>query len=160
MLGYVHKIDLLLIRRNSYTLKNKRFTIIIGFILVLSISLFIVLNLYNKPLLNIAKSRADLEIMAQEILDDYRTNENIANKKYVDNVIQIKGEILDITIENGNGIISLKDLKGESSVMCHMSPEENLKVLKLQKDSVITIKGVCTGYLLDVVLVRCIIINN
>lgn len=101
-----------------------------------------------------------MEIKAQEILDDYRKDEIIANKKYVDNVIQIKGEISNISIENGNGIISLKDLKGESSVMCHMSPEENLKVLKLKKDSVITIKGVCTGYLLDVVLVRCIIINN
>ena len=156
----MHKIDLLLIRRNSFTLKNKKFTILIGFILIISIGLFIALNLYNKPLLNIAKSTADLEIMAQEILDDYRTDENIANKKYVDNVIQIKGEISDITIENGNGIISLKDLKGESSVMCHMSPEENLKVLKLKKDSIITIKGICTGYLLDVVMVRCIIINN
>ena len=141
-------------------MKNNRFKILIGFILIVSISLFIALNLFNKPLLNIAKSRADLEIMAQEILDDYRTDEIIANKKYVDNVIQIKGEISNISIENGNGIISLKDLKGESSVMCHMSPEENLKVLKLKKGSGITIKGICTGYLLDVVLVRCIIINN
>ena len=109
----------------------------------MSIVILYALNLYNKPHLNVEKTDADL-----------------ANGKYVDRVIQISGEISEISIENGNSIIIFKDSTGTSSVMCHMSPEENLKVLKLKKDGEIILKGICTGYLLDVMLIRCVLVNN
>jgi exonuclease VII large subunit len=127
---------------------------------MLSISLFIILKLYNEPLLNVHKAKADIEVLAQNILEDYRKDELTANKKYVGNLIQIQGKVSKITIENGNSVISLKDINDESSIMCHMSPEENLKALKLKDGDQIVLKGICTGYLMDVIMVRCIIINN
>ena len=126
----------------------------------MSIVILYALNLYNKPHLNVEKTDADLVINIQDLLDDYKNDENLANGKYVDRVIQINGEISEITIENGNSIIIFKDSTGTSSVMCHMSPEENLKVLKLKKDGEIILKGICTGYLLDVILIRCVLVNN
>jgi len=119
-----------------------------------------VLNLYNKPHLDIVKTEADIVVNVQNLLNEYKNDENFANSKYVDQVIQIKGEISEITIENGNSIITLKDSTTTSSVMCHMLPEENLNVLKLKKEGEITIKGICTGYLLDVIMVRCILVQN
>ena len=41
-----------------------------------------------------------------------------------------------------------------------MGPENNLNVLKLRKDNQITIKGICTGYLLDIIMVRCVLTND
>ena len=119
-----------------------------------------ILNIYNTPHLDIEKSKADLIITAQNLLDDYQKDENSANKKYVDNLIQIKGVISKISINDGSSIITFNDANGESSVMCHMSPDQNLNVLKLKKDSQIAIKGICTGYLLDVIMVRCVLVNN
>ena len=127
---------------------------------MISVGLLVALNLYNKPHLDVEKSNADIIISIQNLLDDYKKDENFANIKYVDQIIQIKGEISDITIDNGNSIIIFKDSTRASSVMCHMSPEENLKVLKLKKDGEITIKGICTGYLLDVIMIRCVLVNN
>ena len=126
----------------------------------MSIVLLYALNLYNKPHLNVDKTNADFVISIQNLLDDYKNDENFANSKYVDQIIQIKGEISDIIIENGNSVIIFKDSTRASSIMCHMSPEENLKVLKLKKDGEITIKGICTGYLLDVIMIRCVVVNN
>ena len=127
---------------------------------MLSISLFIVLKLYNEPLLNVQKSKADIEVLAENILEDYRQDEVSANKKYVGNLIQIQGNVSKISIDNGNSVIILKDANEESSIMCHMSPEENLKALKLKNGDQIVLKGICTGYLMDVIMVRCILINN
>ena len=141
-------------------MNNKSIKILIGLILLISIVLLYALNLYNKPHLDVEKSNADIVISIQNLLADYKNDENFSNNKYVDQIIQIKGEISDITIENGNSVIIFKDSTSGSSVMCHMSPEENLKVLKLKKDGKITIKGICTGYLLDVIMIRCVLVNN
>ena len=141
-------------------MNNKNIKILIGLIILMSVVILYALNLYNKPHLNVEKTDADLVISIHELLDDYKNDENLANGKYVDQVIQISGEISEITIENGNSIIIFKDSTGTSSVMCHMSPEENLKVLKLKKDGEIILKGICTGYLLDVMLIRCVLVNN
>ena len=141
-------------------MNNKNIKILIGLIILMSIVILFALNLYNKPHLNVEKTEADLVINIHELLDDYKNDENLANGKYVDQVIQISGEISEINIENGNSIIIFKDSTGTSSVMCHMSPEENLKVLKLKKDGEIILKGICTGYLLDVIMIRCVLVNN
>lgn len=141
-------------------MNNKNIKILIGLIILMSIVILYGLNLYNKPHLNVEKTDADLVINFQDLLDDYKNDENLANRKYVDQVIQINGEISEITVENGNSIIIFKDSTGTSSVMCHMSPEENLKVLKLKKDGEIILKGICNGYLIDVIMIRCVLVNN
>jgi len=141
-------------------LKGKKFKIVIGFILMISIGLLFVLILYNKPLSDIKKSKADITLSAQDLIDDYSKDELLADKKYVNNIIEIKGDIFKITADNGNSIIAFKNINGESSVLCHMLPEENLNVLKLKKNNPVIIKGICTGYLLDVIMVRCVLVNN
>ena len=41
-----------------------------------------------------------------------------------------------------------------------MGPENKLNVLKLKKDNQITIRGICTGYSLDIIMIRCALTNN
>ena len=113
----------------------------------------IIINLYNKPFVDVENSNAKLVVSAQELLNDFQEDENRANKKYVDNIIQIKGVIAEISIARGNSVITLKDSNGLSSIICHMGPENNLNVLKFKKDNQITIKGICTGYLLDIIMI-------
>ncbi|MDP2069431.1 MAG: hypothetical protein Q8K04_10775 [Lutibacter sp.] len=141
-------------------MKTRNFKILLIVLVLIIISLFFIINLYNKPFIDIKKSNPELEVTAQEILDDYLADEYSANEKYVDNLIQIKGEIAEISFDKGISIITLKDRSGFSSIICHMLPEANLNVLKLKKGSQITIKGVCTGYLFDIMMVRCILTNS
>lgn len=138
-------------------MKARNFKILLIGLILIIISLFFIINLYNKPFIDIKKSTSKLEITAQEILNDYRADENSANEKYVDNLIQIKGEIADISFAKGISIITLKDTSGLSSIICQMLPEDNLNVLKLKKGNQVLIKGICTGYLIDVMMVRCVL---
>lgn len=141
-------------------MKTRNFKILLIGLILIIISLFFIINLYNKPFIDIKKSSPELEITAQEILNDYQEDENSANEKYVDNLILIKGEIADISFDNGISIITLKDNNGFSSIICHMLPEANLNVLKLKKNNQVMIKGICTGYLLDIMMVRCLLTND
>ena len=141
-------------------MKNIKSKIAVGIILLVSIGVMVALNLFHQPHIDVKTSDAGIVISTQDILNDYQEDESLANNKYADQIIQIKGVISDISIEDGSSIIIFKDENGLSSVMCHMSPEENLKVLKLKRDKQITVKGICTGYLLDMIMVRCIIVNQ
>jgi len=141
-------------------LKTKYFKILtIGLILII-ICLFFILKLYNKPFIDIKNSKARIEVTVENILFEFQSNERLASEKYVDNLILIKGEIADISISNGNTIITLKDKNDISSVICQMLAEDNLNALKLEKGDEIIIKGICTGYLLDIMMVRCILTKD
>lgn len=141
-------------------MKTRNFKILLIGLILIIISLYFIINLYNKPFIDIEKSNPKIEITALEILNDYQADERLANEKYVDNLIQIKGEVADIKYENGTSVITLKGENDFSNIICRMLPEANLEVLKLKKGAQIMVKGVCTGYLLDVVMVRCVLTND
>ncbi|WP_158288403.1 OB-fold protein [Mucilaginibacter psychrotolerans] len=88
-------------------------------------------------------------VSASQIVKDFQTNETKANKTYLNKVIQLKGEVLKKDQDQaGNYTLTLKSDDPFSSVFCTLK-----KGVKLSnKDSTITIKGVCEGFLSDVVL--------
>lgn len=147
----------------DYALKlpilNNKFKIILGFVVLISIVIVFAIKMYNKPHIDVNNVPADVTVTALNIFNDFNQNEAMANEKYVDKVIEIKGEVSNISFEDGNSIITLSDPNGNSSIICHMLPEENKNVLTFKKGNSISIKGVCTGYLLDVMMVRCVLVN-
>lgn len=145
---------------NVSALKAKKFKILIVGLTLIIVGLFFILNLYNKPFIDIKNSNPKIKVTAQKILKDFQVDENLANEKYVDNLILIKGKIANISYDNGISIITLEDANGFSSIICHMLPEASLNVLKQKKDDQIMVKGICTGYLLDVMMVRCVLTND
>lgn len=139
-------------------MKGKK-SLILVFLAVIILGLALAIYSYNKPHVDVKKSEADYVLTAQNLISEYQENETETNEKYSENVIQIKGKIFEISTLKGNSVITLKDESLESSVICHMLPEENMKALKLKKGQDIEIKGICTGYLLDVIMVRCTLVK-
>ncbi|MDP3312161.1 hypothetical protein [Lutibacter sp.] len=141
-------------------MKTLKIKIVFILLTISIIGLFYVIYLYNKPFIDIENTKAKIEATAQKIINDFQADEHLANKIYVDNLILVKGEIANISFNNGISTITLRDSKGLTSIICQMLPEANLNVLKLKKNDQIIIKGVCTGYLLDIIMVRCILTND
>ena len=140
-------------------MKGRKFKIIIGFFLAAIIGLIASLYYYNKPHVNVEKSNAVYSLTAQNLIKESQENEKNTNEKYTERVIQIEGNIYEISTLRGNTVVTLKDSVSESSIICHMQAEDNKRVLSLKKGSRVTLKGVCTGYLLDVIMVRCILVE-
>ena len=137
-----------------------KYKIFISSLLVIIIMLILILRQYNKPHDDTRNLKSEVILEAGKLLDDFKQDENFANNKYNDKVIQIQGEISKITTTDGNSVIILKDSLSVSSIICNMQPEENSTILHLKKGQNISIKGIYTGYLLDVIMNRCVIVNN
>ena len=138
-------------------MKGYNFKVIVGIFILIIACLFLMLTIYNKPHTDVRNSKADLILNIENVLAEFQQDETLANKKYIDQIIEVSGTIFEISTLNGNSVITLKSENSESSIICHLLPEDNEISLKLQKGQSITIKGVCTGFLMDVIMVRCVI---
>lgn len=133
--------------------------IIIGVLILGSFGAFVAYKMYNKPHVNVEKASADITISANKILEDFSSDETTANTKYLEKIIEVKGVISDTKIEKEKGIITLKTNDDFGSVLCHLSTAATKQMSALKEGQTITVKGICTGYLMDVILVKSEIIN-
>jgi hypothetical protein len=141
------------------TKKNNKKILITGIIILLA-GVFVFFKIYNKPHIDVSAAKPNISTEAGILLGEFLTNETEANSKYLEQIIQVVGTIAEIdTDKNGNAIIVLRKNDDIESVICHILPEENKKASNLKIGQKINIKGICTGYLMDVILVKCVILN-
>ena len=136
--------------------KNK---IVIVILIVGFVGVFVAYKMYNKPHVNVVDTKSDIILSASKILNDFSTDENVANKLYLEKIIKINGTISELNIEKERGIITLKTTDDFGSVLCHLSEGGMKKMKTLKVGQTITLKGICTGFLMDVILVKCEIIS-
>lgn len=112
--------------------------------------------LYHKKPADVRKLDAAYELTAAGIVKEYNTDETAANRKYLDKVIAVKGNIQDVKIDtSGQCTVFLNSGDPMSSVTCSFYEEEARSVSAYHTGDEVTIKGKCTGKLMDVVLNKC-----
>jgi len=108
------------------------------------------------PHRNVSGEQAVATLSAMNLYNEFLNSENIANKKWVGKVIVVSGSISSVS-ESGN-YISL-NLKGsaDGGVNCSILKKDLYPDDKFNTGDSVTIKGKCTGFLMDVNLVDCVI---
>tara|TARA_R110001592_G_scaffold8129_4_gene45036 strand:+ start:417 stop:836 length:420 start_codon:yes stop_codon:yes gene_type:complete len=132
---------------------------IFGILILGIIGGFAAYKIYNKPHVNVGEASADLSVSADKILKDFILDETRANETYLEKIIEVTGVISDIKKEREKGIIALKTNDDFGTVLAHLSEEATKKISSLKVGKSIVLKGICTGYLMDVILVKSEIIN-
>lgn len=140
------------VRPKTNLMKKKYFLIGIFFLFILMICLCIVSFLPKADLLN---EKPDFYITSNELISDYLDNEPKADEKYLNKLVQISGEVKQINLTDQSSSILLV-ANGMSNVICQLNQNQKTNV---KVGDELTLKGICTGYLMDVVLVECIIVN-
>lgn len=137
------------------------------FLIIAAIGLLIVFTtvvyLFNKPYRDIENKVPAYTLSAETLFNIYSLDKEMSNKRYTDKVIQIKGKIAEILIENQQICIILYDDKNSVDCMLHkdLTNSKNFVVSDLKPGDNITIKGKCDGFdmMMGVVLTQCFIIQ-
>ena len=108
--------------------------------------------LYNKPVASIEKKKPDVEVSANALLSAYENDENAAGLQYNEKIIQVTGTISEVINEGTVTKVFLESDNPMSGIICEM--EEGQDVESLKTGDEVIIKGRCTGFLSDVVLVQ------
>jgi len=136
----------------------KKLIIIAGLFLI-AIGGFIAFKMYNKKHSDLSKIKAEHHLSSVKIFEEFSIDEQSANVKFLNKPIEVSGEIAKIEKAGGGSQnVYLKSDDLMFGVICEMAPGQVLNDLK-NGDNVV-IRGLCSGYLMDVALNRCVIVND
>jgi hypothetical protein len=96
-------------------------------------------------------------ITADELYDAFDIDENAATLKFEDKIIEVSGEVLRIR-ENEYGFVVV--LKAENSMTGGVNCSFREKPEEIEEGQLVTVKGLCQGFLMDVVLNNCVIVKK
>ena len=148
---------------NTTQMKNwiRRYQIIIlvglGIVAVVATYGF---NEYNRKLSDTRQLKAAFQIEAADFVRQFEANGSLATAQYSDKVIDVQGFVSSMDVTDTSGIVFLNDGNSQSSVMCQFGQKTFQEIKELGIGERVIIKGICTGYLMDVVMVRCVLINK
>ena|ERR1700759_585726 len=112
--------------------------------------------IWNKPARNVAEE-SGIKISATAIYDSFSNNENAANISFLNKAIEVTGTVNTVKQNQaGQTVVYLQTNDPVFGVNCTFKQNP----AKISKGDVIVFKGICTGYLSDVILNEGILINN
>lgn len=115
--------------------------------------------MFNLKPANLQKANPDFRITATELQAAYEKSEAEANSLYLNKIIEVTGIIESIKPgENKAVSISLKTGNPVSDVICTLP--EGTGISPLREGDNVTIRGECSGSLMDILLNNCVIIDT
>lgn len=112
--------------------------------------------LYNLKPKDLGKVKPDFVVTSSELQSAFEENETAAVVKYVNKTVEVSGEIGSVEPGENNSVnISLKTNSSYSSVICTFP--SGVDSGKIKEGSQISIRGECSGYLMDVLLNNCVL---
>ena len=114
----------------------------------------IMIYLYNKPSRNVV-AETGIPVTATELFTKFSTNKPQANNAYLNKVLQVSGRVLEVKSNSTAGrVVILNTGDPMFGIACTLNKPETVK-----PGEKIIVKGICTGYLSDVVLTNSYLVN-
>jgi hypothetical protein len=136
---------------------KKTIKIVLVILLIGSIS-GVAFYTFRKSPDSVKNIKPDFIVDAILLADEFSENENEANSKYLNKIVQVTGPIADIVATEDQKTIIYLEGNIMGNVSCLFS-NSGLKNKDLTNGATITVKGKCAGYIMDVVLNKCAVVD-
>ncbi|MEI6049129.1 MAG: hypothetical protein WCS03_09555 [Bacteroidota bacterium] len=117
------------------------------------------LYMYNLKHTDMAKAKPDFVISATVLQKAFEDNETTASAKYINKIIEVSGKISSLKPADNNIVsISLLTESDLSAVICTFPAIADPSIFIIGNE--ITLRGECSGFLMDVLLNNCAVITK
>jgi hypothetical protein len=139
-------------------MRNKFGILMISFaILAAALAVFL---MYNKSPRSIADEEAAFTLSASELVAAFSEDESEADSLYAGKVLEINGTLKEKILSDGAAILVIRDTSQMIGVNCFLRDHQEDMYRVLEVGRQVTVKGICNGLLLDLVLDKCIVKPN
>ncbi len=107
---------------------------------------------------DIVHTAVDYEMDASVLFQTYQENEAESDRRYLGKTLLVEGQISSIDIASNDMSIALASGADMGQVVCELNPDLAGDDREWKIGDQITIKGECSGMLMDVILSNAIII--
>ena len=140
-------------------MKTKNLLIIFFIALILLIG-YVYFFVYHKSHVDTFTAKPDYEIEAVELFRQFSENEVTANDKYLGSLLRIEGSVLSVDKTDGELVAIRLDVDDMlDAVVCEPDPIYKREIPAMNPGDQIVAQGVCTGFLNDVIINRCVVIK-
>jgi tRNA_anti-like len=117
-----------------------------------------ILGIYSifKPHQNVEGESPAASFSARDLFNEFQHDEAAADKKWVGKVLEVKGVISSVSEAGKYESVNLAAMN-DGGINCSFLKKDMDSNTGFHKGDSITIKGKCTGFLMDVNLVDCVI---
>ncbi|NOZ47842.1 MAG: hypothetical protein GXO79_13845 [Chlorobi bacterium] len=126
---------------------------LIKLVIILIVTGFIIAGgtafyMFNMPHRNVQKSKSDYSLSSSQIVNEYLTDANAANEKYLSDdgeskILEVRGIVKKISEDfNNQKVVLLQNNGDKAGVSCSFTLETNSDAENLKIGSQVTIKGV------------------
>jgi hypothetical protein len=128
---------------------------IVAVILVLALGVVAVYwYTFKKPARTAASEEALYNVSAKDLALEFEMDENAANLKYLNNVIKVHGTVVGVSESENEISVTLKEVGSNAGVTCSFE-KTSLDKSMVAPGQKVFVKGICSGFLMDVVLNKC-----
>jgi tRNA_anti-like len=139
---------------------SKKNILVIAILIVIGAGIYFYKE-YNRKPADISNVVPAASLTAVALVDSYESDEPNANKLYLGKTIQVTGAIAEINNQQDTLVnVLIGDSNSMHKVSCLLDNHYLASVKNYSVRQQITIRGVCTGYLMDVEMNRCVIIEK
>ena len=112
--------------------------------------------LNNKPHRDVTKEKG-VSVAADQLFTDFSTNEAAANQKYLNKAIEVSGEVAEVKKnQDSSTVVLLRTSDPVFGVNCTFKEDPG----NIQPGSQVTFKGICTGFISDVVINEGVLVRK
>jgi len=111
---------------------------------------------YSRPHASAQDKKTEFIITSDSLYAAFTADETGADKKFMNKVLEVKGVVQDITISDRKPVVFLRT-EGAGVINCLMAMDSATVYSALKKNVTAIIKGKCSGFLMDVNLVDCVL---
>ena len=136
------------------------------YILVATVAIVVFVALYaykeyNRKATNLQNTKPDETISATDLVAAFENDETKANTKFNGKTILVTGTVAEIENQQDTLLnIYLGSQDALHKVSCSIDMRNKQKKQETITGKQISIKGICTGFLADVEMNRCVIVNE
>lgn len=118
------------------------------------------LYLYTKKAPDLLKVKADFTLSVSELTNEFSQDETSASARYIDKIVEVTGPVASIEATSDSTMNVTLTEEGElSGVICTFHNTSNPAWDKIKEGETITVRGVCSGMLMDVLLNNCVVVQ-
>ncbi|WP_353938889.1 OB-fold protein [Polaribacter aquimarinus] len=135
-------------------IKNKLLITFIITLVFITIYCF-VMSYFSPQEKNLEFANSEMTLNADDLVNSFLVNPEYSNNLYTGKIIEITGFVKKVTFLNNRNTVLLYSNNKTSGVICDIHPSQIKKVKKLKEHQEVKVKGICKGFLKDVILLNC-----
>ena len=121
--------------------------------------IFAALYLYNLKPQDLQKAKPHYSISAVDFQKAFDENEKAASARYINKILDVSGTIASVKSGEKNTFnVALETGNELSTIICTFHSIKDTTILR--PGNQIIIRGVCSGFLMDVLLNNCVVVKT